>query len=315
MFSALITQHSALGTNGLLFAIHLPDNVIGGSWCIGGFILTGLLMWLGAWRIRDEEIPRVAIMASAFFIASQIHVPLPVGTAHLLLNGLLGVVLGPRALLAIPLALFLQMALFGHGGWTTLGINSCIMSLPALLAWLLFSGIRTTRWINLGGFRPSLVAFCAASFLLSIVFGITTLVTNHVNSLDGLDITWASSVTFYPGTLLAIVACTGLAVYFEKKTRHGPEFSLGLFIGEITVLATVTLNSLTLVLGGLQNYQSLALLILVVHLPLAVIEGIILGITIAFLARVKPEMVGWSLSEKNACAKESWPVEAAAKEA
>jgi len=306
---------SALCGLSLLFAIHLPDNVVGGDWCIGGFILTGLLMWLGAWRIRDEEIPRVAIMTSAFFVASQIHVPLPVGTAHLLLNGLLGVVLGPRALLAIPLGLFLQMALFGHGGWTTLGVNSCIMSLPALLAWLLFRGLRATRWINLEWFRASLVALCAMSFLLSMVYSITTLVTNHVNTLDGLDLTWANLVTFHPGTLLAIGGCTGLAVWVERKMHQAREFSLGLFIGEVAVLATVALNSLTLVLGGLQNYRSLALLILVVHLPLAVIEGTILGFTVAFLARVKPEMIGWSLSEKNACSNEPWPVEAAAKEA
>jgi ABC-type Co2+ transport system permease subunit len=306
---------SVVGNLPLLFAIHLPDNVIEVSWCLGGFVLAGLLMWLGAWRIRDEEIPRVAIMVSAFFVASQIHVPLPVGTAHLLLNGLLGVVLGPRALLAIPLGLFLQMALFGHGGWTTLGVNSCIMSLPALLAWLLFSGIRATRWINLGWFRAGLMVFCTVSFLLSMVFSITILLTNHVNSLDGLDLTRANLITFHAGTLLAIAACTGLVVWVEGKMHQGPEFSLGLFVGEVAVLATVALNSLTLVWGGMQNYQSLALLILVVHLPLAVIEGIILGFTIAFLARVKPEMVGWSLSEKKACAYEPWPVKASSQEA
>src|SRR5262249_40153720 len=67
------------------------------------------------------------------------HVRIGPTTVHLLLNGLVGVLLGRRAALAIPVGLFLQAALLGHGGFQTLGINSCIMVLPALLAWQLFT--------------------------------------------------------------------------------------------------------------------------------------------------------------------------------
>src|SRR5205085_10423419 len=122
-----------------LWAVHISDGVLTGPWCVGGFLVAALLAVLGAERIRDEEIPRVALLTAAFFVASLIHLPVGPTSAHLLLNGLVGVVLGRRAGLAIPVGLFLQAALIGHGGFSTLGINACVMTLPALLAWWLFA--------------------------------------------------------------------------------------------------------------------------------------------------------------------------------
>src|SRR5260370_6370141 len=106
-----------------------------------------MVVVMGSWRIRDEEIPQVALMTAAFFVVSLIHVPVPglPTSAHLLCNGLLGVVLGRRAGLAIPIGLLLQAVLLQHGGLTTLGVNTCVMVLPALLAWQLFAG-----WQRLG---------------------------------------------------------------------------------------------------------------------------------------------------------------------
>jgi hypothetical protein len=36
------------------------------------------------------------------------------------------------------------------------------------------------------------------------------------------------------------------------------------------------------------------LILLIAHLPLAVLEGVVLGFTVGFLARVKPAMLGWT---------------------
>jgi len=56
--------------------------------------------------------------------------------------------LGRRAALAIAVGLLLQMMLIGHGGWTTLGVNTCVMTLPALLSWLLFQALHRIPWIT-----------------------------------------------------------------------------------------------------------------------------------------------------------------------
>ena len=145
----------------LLWAVHISDGVLRVPWLAAGFAGMAVLMVLGAWRIRDEEIPKVAVLTAAFFVASLVHVPIPAGpisSVHLLLTGLLGVVLGVRAALAIPVGLFLQAALMGHGGFTTLGVNSCVMALPALLAWQLFHTLQHTPWVRRPWFRGGLVA-------------------------------------------------------------------------------------------------------------------------------------------------------------
>src|SRR6516165_10804893 len=159
------------GTGGLAlpWAVHISDGVLTPAWLAGGFVLAGALAFLGARRVRDEEIPRVALLTAAFFVASLLHVRVGPTSVHLLLNGLVGVVLGVRAALAIPVGLFLQAALLGHGGFSTLGVNSCVMVLPALLAWLLFAGLRRLPGVRHSWFRATLVASSVLAWTLSLV--------------------------------------------------------------------------------------------------------------------------------------------------
>ena len=56
----------------------------------------------------DFAIPRIALMTAAFFVASLIHVPIGPTSVHLLLNGLVGVLLGWRSALAIAVGLLLH---------------------------------------------------------------------------------------------------------------------------------------------------------------------------------------------------------------
>ena len=130
----------------LPLGIHISDGVLSPPWLAAGFALAGLLALLAAYRVRDEEIPRIAILSAAFFIASLIHLRLVPTSVHLLLNGLVGVVLGRRAPLAILIGLALQAALLGHGGFTTIGINTCVLTLPALLAGWMFAGVHRLPW-------------------------------------------------------------------------------------------------------------------------------------------------------------------------
>jgi cobalt/nickel transport system permease protein len=294
----------------MIFAVHISDGMLLPSWEVGGFVAAALLALFGAWRIRDEEIPRIALLTAAFFVASQIHVQVPGGpSTHLLLNGLLGVILGRRALLAVPLGLFLQAALFQHGGYYSLGVNSVVMGLPALLAWLLFTGLRRLPWCRRAWFRDVLVAVSVLVFGLSLVYTITVLLSNRPSQLsDGPDLSWANRVTFHPALLAAIALLAGLAAWIEQRVGRGaPEFPLGLIVGEVAALATIVLNTLALILGGRADWSLLALLTLIIHLPLAVVEGIILGFAVGFLARVKPEMLDARAPEVTACAVESVP--------
>ncbi len=93
---------------------------------------------VGLRKLDFERIPRAAVLSSAFFVISMIHVPLPATTEHLTLIGLMGLVLGWAAFPAVLIALLLQAVFFSHGGLTSLGVNTLIMALPAVICHYLF---------------------------------------------------------------------------------------------------------------------------------------------------------------------------------
>ena len=103
----------------------------------GGLAVAGVAYALK--KMDYDRIPQVAVMSSAFFVASLIHVPSGPGSVHLVLNGLTGLVLGWAAFPAILVALFLQAVIFQFGGLTTLGVNTLNMALPAVVCFLLLS--------------------------------------------------------------------------------------------------------------------------------------------------------------------------------
>lgn len=123
--------------------MHIPDGILPVEVIAAGYAVTGVATWYALRRIsRDAnptaEIPKASLCTAAFFVASWIHIPLPPTSVHLVLNGLMGVVLGWYAFPAILIGLFFQAVLFGHGGLTTLGFNAAMMGLPAILAAYVF---------------------------------------------------------------------------------------------------------------------------------------------------------------------------------
>ncbi len=125
--------------------MHLSDGILPAPVLVAGFVSAGALGWWGARNIREEEVPRIAVFTAAFFCASLVHFRVPPTSVHLLFNGLLGVVLGRRALLAIPVGLGLQAALLGHGGLTTLGVNATMFGLASGLAGWVYGGLARGR--------------------------------------------------------------------------------------------------------------------------------------------------------------------------
>src|SRR5262249_58499054 len=103
------------------------------DWLAAGWVGLAILLALALWRVREEDIPRVGVLTAAFFIGSSIHIKLAVlpTSVHLILNGLVGVVLGRRAPLAITVGLLLQFLLLNHGGLATIRPKACIIRPPA----------------------------------------------------------------------------------------------------------------------------------------------------------------------------------------
>src|SRR5262249_52145869 len=157
--------------------------------------------------------------------------------------------------------------LLQHGGYSTLGINTCIMVVPALIAWQAFAILERVPWRREPWFRASLVTGSSLLWLLTLVYGVSLLVSNYGSDLSYPDPDMANEITFHPLTLAGALLLSMGAAWLERSWQTAPDFALGLLLGELAVLVTVVLNCLVLLLGGEDDWQTLALLVFVAHLP------------------------------------------------
>jgi len=118
--------------------MHISEGVLSAPVLVTGVILATGGVSLGLKKMDFERIPEVAVLTSAFFVVSLIHVPIGPSSAHLVLNGLIGLLLGWPAFSAILVGLSLQALLFQFGGITSLGVNTFNIALPAVISFYLF---------------------------------------------------------------------------------------------------------------------------------------------------------------------------------
>ena len=119
--------------------MHISEGVLSGPVLISGGALAAAGTAIGLKKLDYDRIAKAGILSAAFFVASLVHVPIGPANAHLILNGLVGLLLGWAAFPAILVALVLQAMLFQFGGITALGVNTMIMALPALLCYFICS--------------------------------------------------------------------------------------------------------------------------------------------------------------------------------
>lgn len=121
--------------------MHISEGVLSPAVLGGGAALAVAGCAIGLKKLDYEAIPRVAILSAAFFVATLIHVPIGPVAEHLVLNGLMGLLLGWMAVPAILIALFLQALLFQFGGLTVLGVNTVTMAAPAVFCFYAYRGL------------------------------------------------------------------------------------------------------------------------------------------------------------------------------
>lgn len=122
--------------------MHLSDGVLPAAVAVGAFAVTGLCLAVSVKKTNGDDLPKIAVMTSAFFVASLLHVPLGPTSVHLLLPGMVGILTGWSSFLSIFLGLVLQSFLFQFGGLTALGANGLMMGLPAWCAAWIFHSFR-----------------------------------------------------------------------------------------------------------------------------------------------------------------------------
>lgn len=155
--------------------MHISEGVLSGPVLGAGAAFTLGCTTLGLKKINYDQMVHVAILASAFFVASLIHVNIGPVSVHLILNGVVGLLLGPAAFPAILTALVLQSLLFQFGGLTALGVNAVIMAVPAVAVHYLFLPLlgRSPALNFTGGFLAGLFSIFGSCLLLGAALWLT----------------------------------------------------------------------------------------------------------------------------------------------
>lgn len=151
--------------------MHISEGVLSPGILGIGWLLTVASIGVALRGISYKRIPEIAVLSSVFFIASLIHIPIGPTAAHLILNGLVGLLLGWAAFVAIFLGLFLQALFFQFGGFTTLGINTLNMALPSLICWYLFRTFikkKKPRLTFISGFLSGFISILGAGLLTAL---------------------------------------------------------------------------------------------------------------------------------------------------
>ncbi len=193
--------------------MHISEGVLSAPVLIAGAVLSLGGVAVGLKKMSYDKIPQVAVLSSAFFVASLIHVPIGPSSVHLVLNGLVGVLLGWMAFPSIFVALALQALLFQFGGFTSLGVNTFTMAAPAVIVYYLFNfPIRKANHIisMLAGFFAG-----AAGVGLGALFVATALVTTGESFMNIAKI----MVLAHLPVMLIEGIVTAFCVVFLRKVK------------------------------------------------------------------------------------------------
>jgi len=193
--------------------MHIAEGILSPPVLVAGAVVTAVGVGVGLYRMEADDVPKAGVLAAAFFAGSLIHVPMGPVSAHLILNGLLGVVLGWAAFPAILVGLTLQALFFGAGGITVLGVNTVTMAAPAVACHYLFR-----RWTH--GVKNSR-AFAAGAASGGLAIGLSSVITAGVFLATGRDFaaTAAAVLVAHIPILLVEAFVTGAAVDFLQRVR------------------------------------------------------------------------------------------------
>jgi len=192
--------------------MHISEGILSPPLLLAGGVVSLVGVAWGLRRLEPQRIPETALLTAAFFLASLVHLPLGPSSVHLLLNGLVGLILGPVAFPSFLVALFLQAVLFQFGGLTTLGVNTMNMALPALLVYLLFRPFlrRFPRFLVLG----AAVAGAVAIFLTGLLVALELALSGESFVVAAKMVVWA-----HVPVMLLEGLVTGIIVGFLRKVR------------------------------------------------------------------------------------------------
>jgi len=263
--------------------MHISAGILAPSVLAGGYVVAGSLAAIGLRRIRDRDYPLVGVMTAAFFVAGFVRVPVPPSSVHLTLNSLLGITLGLQCFPAIFIALLLQAVLLGHGGLTTLGVNMVMMAVPGYLAgaWM--------RW----GLRHN----SSGRIPFALVLGLTMITAPKMLADAMHHAGWIHATLSWPQAVILGLVATAAATLYDRLHKGNAMFRWGFAAGGLAMLMSAGLLFVILGFAPLDRMsqrdalRDLARFAFVAHTPIVLVEAVIVGMVMRYLAVVRPSLL------------------------
>ena len=155
--------------------LHIPDGILSLWLWLLGYLIVGIYFLIVYKHLKKtanyKKIAMTGVLGALMLLAMSIPVPFVI-PYHLNLSALLGILAGPfYAGLAIFSVNFI-IALVGHGGITIVGLNTIVITIEAIIAFLLFNLIRKYfRKIFPAAFIATFIALIVSTFLtIGIVY-------------------------------------------------------------------------------------------------------------------------------------------------
>jgi cobalt/nickel transport system permease protein len=194
--------------------MHISEGVLSLPVLVTGGVLTVVGVGIGLSKIKSANLPQAAIMTAAFFTASFVHVNIGPTSVHLMINGIIGLLMGWMAFPIILVGLIIQALLFQFGGITVLGVNTFNVAGPAVLM-----GFLLRKAVLKDNIAVSSIASAAAGFfsiaLTAICLGAALYASNPENYSTSAKTAFVAHIP----VMIIEAAITLIVVRFLKKVK------------------------------------------------------------------------------------------------
>ena len=193
--------------------MHISEGILSAPVLVVEAGLTAATVSYAIKKMDYKQMSKVAILSSTFFVASFIHIPIGLSSVHLILNGIIGILLGWSAFPAILVALTFQAVLFQFGGLTSLGVNTFNMAFPAIISFYLFH-----RGIKGKNHLKALILAFACGFLAVMFSAVLTAMALSFTGEVFIKIAKLILVTHLPVMFVEGIL-TSFCIGFLRKVR------------------------------------------------------------------------------------------------
>jgi cobalt/nickel transport system permease protein len=241
--------------------IHIPDGVLP-WWLIGlGWLLAAAGVALATHQVRRQQlqrrVPLVGAVAALMLVGMSSEI-VPIAY-HVNLTVVAGILLGPWLSIVTALVVNVFLGLVGHGGVTVIGLNTVVIAVEMALGWTLFGLLRRLLGRKRAPWAAGLATIGSLALSASLLVGIVAVggpaaATRESGALD------PQALRFDNPWARGVVANVLVS---PEKQQPAPQLSVARFAAMVGLLGS---------LGWL-------------------IEALLTGAIIGFVARVRPSLV------------------------